>query len=365
MKIKLLCLIATLDLYSCGSSTRHSGIDISSLKEAWDAENDPKLLKDHYEVRFTKLPLAAELERKPWTDTYWPSNQGGIANRWNDPSRPNSFSYPLAKRPDLATMTLKEMQKLSPAEKYDIYMDRLDYPLVRSERSRTSPENPSWFGLCHGWAPASLNFDEPHPIKVQSRSGITVSFGSSDIKALLTFSQQYGQNSRMVGNRCGRESSPNAPYSNDPACRDINAGSFHIIVANQIGIQKMGFVADVARNAEVWNQPVFGFNSSKVSETNRPNRNAAPGTVKIITIETRMFYIAELGANWDARPFETYPSQASVKAFSYNLELNRQGEIIGGEWLSDERPDFVWTQGKPRFTGYLKDVEHLYQQSIR
>lgn len=359
--LKSSLMIASLFFHACGVQHRDAGIDVSNLKEAWDANNDPRLLRDRYEVRFASLPLRAELKRKPWTDTYWPSYLGGVANRWNDESGSDSFAYPLLKREELAAMSLENLKKLSPAEKYDIYVGRTDYPFVNAERSRTNANQPKWYGLCHGWAPASLNFNEPHPIVVESRSGLKIPFGSSDIKALLTYIQQSGRDSRMVGRRC--ESDPS--HSNDPACKDINAGSFHVILANQIGIVKAGFVAEIARGSEVWNQPVFGFASTKMGESNQPNRNAAPGTTKIVTIETTMRFIGEIGANWDPRPFDEFPSQESDRKFSYNLELNARGEIIGGEWLTEDRPDFLWTQQRPVFSGYFKAVEGLYQISTK
>jgi hypothetical protein len=32
--------------------------------------------------------------------------------------------------------------------------------------------------------------------------------------------------------------------------------------------------------------------------------------------------------------------------------------------ISDERPDFLWTQGAPEFRGYFALLEEIYQQSI-
>jgi hypothetical protein len=49
-------------------------------------------------------------------------------------------------------------------------------------------------GLCHGWAPASITYAEPKPITVTNADGITIPFGSSDIKAQLTyFAAEYAQ----------------------------------------------------------------------------------------------------------------------------------------------------------------------------
>ncbi len=47
-------------------------------------------------------------------------------------------------------MSLDDLKILSPAEKYDIYVGRYDYPTVQSEWKRTNPEDAHWEGLCHG-----------------------------------------------------------------------------------------------------------------------------------------------------------------------------------------------------------------------
>src|SRR5574343_122515 len=59
---------------------------------------------------------------------------------------------------------------LSPAEKYDLYIGRTDFPLTNYELKRTGIRTkkniPEWEGICHYWAPASYLFDEPGPITV-------------------------------------------------------------------------------------------------------------------------------------------------------------------------------------------------------
>ena len=357
-------LLSSVPFWSCGKIVRSGAIDTAHLKEAWDANNDPRLLKDYYEVRLLQLPTSAELDRKPWTDTYWPSYRGGIANRWNDSSGPDSFSYPLAGQQQLRTMSIDELKKLSPAEKYDILQGRLDYPLVKEERARTSPNHPTWYGLCHGWAPAALNFDEPNPITVRSNFGFEVPFGSSDVKALLIFAQHVEGGARMLGQRCEYDLEHDPSHANDPACRDTNAGSFHIVLANQIGLLKEGFVADVARGFEVWNQPVFGYQSTITDDSTNVYPQAAPGTVRVVTVFTKLRFISEIGAYWDPKPFAEFPYQEGNRSLKYTLELNQANEIIGGEWLTQDRPDFLWTQKKPRFSGYLARIASLYQSRI-
>ena len=349
---------------ACGRLARvPSPNDVSQVKEAWNAANDPANLRDHYEVRLGALPLASELAAKPWTDTYWPSYEGGLANRWNDPTHPNAFTYATKTAAAVAAMPEAAMARLSPAEKYDIFVGRFDYPLLSEERSRTSADDPSWFGLCHGWAPAALNFKEPRPITLAGADGIRVPFGASDIKALLLFAQQDGRDERTAGERCERDDEGNRT---DPSCRDVNAGSFHVIIANQIALQKKGFVADVSAGAEVWNQPVFGYKSELRGESVNVYPGAASGTVKIMTFRTRLRYISENGPHWDAFPFSAHPEQEGNRAYDYTIELNADGEIIGGEWISADHPDFLWTQSAPDLTdGYFRELADIYAASTQ
>lgn len=359
-KSLILVSITIPALTGCGSQSPRTQAT-SSFKEAWNAANDPVNLRDAYEVHLASLPSGGTVARAPWTDTYWPSSRGGIADRWNDQTSPSAFDYKLAKKNAVKNMTLAARAKLSPAEKYDIYMGRFDYPLVNEERQRTSPDDAAWFGLCHGWAPAAINFEEPQPVTVASADGIELPFGSSDVKALLTFAQQYGEDDRTVGERCNHDLAVAPDHANDPECRDTNAGSFHIIIANQLGLLQKAFVAEVNRDYQIWNQPVYGFESKVISVSGDVYAGAAPGTVKIASVRTEMNYVSELGADWDPRPVAAFPSQLNRKTYEYMLELDADGAIIGGEWKTHGRPDFLWTQEAPLFTGYLAGVKELYE----
>lgn len=366
--VRVLAMVGlTLLATACGNivpgAKSASPIDASNLEEAWDANNNPRRLKDRYEVRLSALPTSGSLTKKPWTDTYWPSHLGGIANRWNDPGSPGGFNYTPPTQQQAQQMSINQLARLSPAEKFDLYAGRFDYPLVDYERQRTHPTDPGWFGLCHGWAPAAINFDEPKPVTLRGPSGIAVPFGSSDIKALLTFSQQYkrdGMSARMLGGRCDRDMSIDPAASGAPECRDVNAGSFHIILTNQIALLKEAFTADVTRDVQVWNQPVHGYRTQILGYSDNVYPGAAPGTVRIAQVRTQMSYILEYGPAWQALPYSSYPQQAGAKTYNYRLELDQSGAIIGGEWDQEDRPDFLWTQTKPEWTEFFEGLKAIY-----
>ena len=360
MKNKLLTSLGFFAVLSCGKS----GASISPIKEAWNKANDPIQLAQDYQLSFDQLPLAGETPKRPWSDTYWPSYRSGIAVRWNGNDK-TAFDYTTPTADELSQMSFSEIAKLSAAEKYDILAGRFDYPLVTRERERTSANRPTWEGICHGWSPAAINFEEPKSVTVSTIDGVAIPFGSSDVKALLSYYQGEISNAnfRSIGERCDVDISNLTPDQIPIECRDTNAGAFHVVLTNQLGIMKQAFVADVTIDLEVWNQPVHGFKSKVVSRNDGASPGAARGTVAEVTIETKMMYSVEVGANWDA--LNGTLSQANrIKTYSYRVELNAGGEIIGGAWISEDRPDFLWQQEKPEFEGYFSKLSDLYSAAV-
>lgn len=361
MKITLRIASAfCVTLISCGFPTLKKRD--AQLLEKWNLANDPNRF-GKYETKFSRLPKKVSLETTPWTDSYWPSYQGGIAYRWNN-SNPENFKYTPPTKEDVLSYAGAQLAKLSPAEKYDIFMNDYSFPTVKSEWQRTNPRDPAWEGLCHGWAPATLHFSEPKATLITSSTGISIPFASSDIKALLTYydGEFNSKPMRWIGTRCYADLSKQPSKKNSAACKDTNAGTFHVVISNEIGIKKRGFVADIERGVEVWNQPIIGY-ATKVIDEKQPSTNAAPGTVKVLKIETRMDYAVESGAGWEATPSDSNIGKSS-SVYIYTIELSNDGKILGGDWESEHRPDFLWMQEKPDFEGYYSKIEDIYNASI-
>ena len=155
--------------------------------QRWNNRNDPRWWWYTPQDTFSSLPLSGSTPHAAWSGTYWPNKNGGIAHRWVFGEGRGGFNYTLHTMDDLQKMSENDLKTLSPAEKYDIFTGRLDYPTVRSEWRRTTPDQPHWYGLCHGWAPASILYKEPHPVTLAASSNISIPFGSSDVKALLVY----------------------------------------------------------------------------------------------------------------------------------------------------------------------------------
>lgn len=318
----------------------------TTIKEEWNAANNPTRLEANYVATFSKLPLDSKLQKRPWSDTYWPSKKGGIAARWQKWifQRPSAGALP---RPDrIQRMGPDEISELSPAEKFDIYMGAYDLPLTRMVLETQSRGSDSWEGSCHGWSPAALAFNEPHPVTLKSPHGakLTVPFGSSDIKGLLAFLEGNPENPNfqlMAGEHCTRQS---------PAgCRDVNPGTLHIVMANEIALFKRGFIIDRDPGEQVWNQPVWGYKSTIRKDSKGASPGAAPGTVREVTIQTALYYADESAPSWEATN-GTSGQQNSQMILNYRLELGAGADpgsddddvILGGTWLDNNHPDWVW-----------------------
>jgi len=368
---------------------------------SWDVLNDPDLMIQNYERNFTKLPLEGNLDEKPWNGNYWPTHLGGIAYRWNSTSLNLSERnfYPLLNSEALETVTIGT---LSPAEKYDLLRGDLNFSLTKYEKNRTkidltNPDGPdydeefeipSWEGLCHAWAPATMIFDEPYPIEIEGPLGHKIAFGASDIKALLTYFMHINNGAqsartKFLGSRCNldfntyKEQLMKGEITEEQykeiistaSCNDANAGAFHMVLSNQLGIMKEGFVADITRDQEVWNYPIFAYKSYVMGENDKVSPDAAPGTVKELRVSTTIFHSISIMQTWflaPKRPKAEVPFDSAYKSekYEYTLELDNEGNIVGGEWISESRPDFIWKQKLPRFQRFFKPLKELYIKSI-
>jgi len=525
----------------------------SALKDRWNEANNPVIMmavNNEFETNFDKLPKSGRPDKMPWSDHYWPTYHGGITYRWADAKskrldkavagssdrefagqlddnetlqnlRSEVLGYTPYSKGELEAMAPQARKSLiatlSSAEKYDIYRGEFDYPTVKSERERTNilttlrkipgapgeslvqnpdyskgAKIPTWFGICHAWAPATILFDEPNPLTLQSKDGFEVPMAASDVKALLSHaldqnpSQQRTQSflaercNNDLGDRAKRElhdivdalepgkmDSINeqvnavldlgkfeletslaisshffsfAPTSEEAsvgfqklferlqnrlsvgstkrrklavvyadslknfanagkpeglnrdtmkdgvvkavetsACNDTNAGAFHLVISNLMGIQKKSFGVDVTRDAEVWNQAA-AYYSSRVLQTftgNAITADAAPGTAKELLIETEFRYTTEEAPAWN--PFgdnvklqrhhvtsgDTYKENGrSYRALRYRIELDSLNNIIGGSWVSKTRPDFLWGTGNFVWSKEFSDIEDIYYQSL-
>ena len=139
---------------------------------------------------------------------------------------------------------------------------------------------PKWWGICHAWAPASILEAEPvHPV---TKNG--VEFKVNDIKALMTL--VYNRpSSRFVSLRCNaidaldeiEYDNYDRPTGSDVACKDTNPATYHVLLANYIGLQGQAFLEDRTFDHQVWNQPMRAYRVTQLKEVSAQEANALVG----------------------------------------------------------------------------------------
>lgn len=323
----------------------------------------------------------AGVSEEPWWDSYWPYYNGGVGQRYADPAWPNTknwlanFEYVTA-RPASAIFAYGDetaIDRLSPAEKYDFVMGDTSFTLTQHAWRQgkgyyeKSGAVPTWMGICHGWAGAA-HMQQPipaHPVKVTAANGTAVTFYPQDIKALnsLLWANQKNLKSRYVGRRCDVAGPARDAYGRiiDSDCWDANPAAWHLTVVNQIGQNHRSFVMDATYDAEIWNHPLTEYSYRYFNpETWQETTNLRAAIVPIERYKLDKFRQHRspearfvVGVYMDVTyAVELNPNRGDVKTpkktirFIYDLELDAQYKIIGGEWYSNAHPDFLWTYDK-------------------
>ena len=367
-----------------------AGIHI--LEEISDPQEVPHFLggMDLSQISSLEKMRALELESSqlsfsPWSDSYWPLYQGSLAARYADfdymsegrgefrryeeyVSRPGNSLWEIA---DTSSSEDPRFLSLSPAEKYDLLVGDRNSSLTNQmwQSARVySPngETPAtWMGLCHGWAPASYREDRPlHPIEVTARDGIRkITFFPSDIKGLATLLWSNAQvPTRSLGNRCNLDK-PQRRRGRliDPECFDTNPAEWHLALLSQVGLKKKSMIIDATYDQEVWNQPISSYRYdyfNPITRESTPNLEDAKVLLRdfkrdpfkiyrssraryLVGIALDLEYVVETLANHDDDNPDN--DRRTTQRYLYDLELDAEHRIIGGEWYMDEHPDFVWS----------------------
>ena len=353
MMIKLM-ILSVLFVSFAQASTQN-------ILEAWKGFSSPEIMASGFTHKMNELPLEGIIQIGPlaWSGGYWASQKGGINIRWNSASK-EGFKYTSPSKVQVQKMSLAELASLAPSEKYDLLIGDYEYPMRSLAAGAASARAPDWAGICHGWAPATLNHKEPTPKVLTNPDGVLIPFGSSDIKALLSYYYAFHHetdSTHQVGLRCFFGSWMGGAKG---CSNDLNAGAFHIVISNMLGIRKEGFIADVDRYKQVWNQPIVGYKTKILADNLGPSNNAASSAIKEMRVATEFFYVDESkNSTWEV-VHGTAEQLISKKDYLYTLEINAAGQIVGGSWDSDERPDFMWNKEKEtEFTGILSLLPKL------
>lgn len=341
-----------------GMSLIQGALAFNEIERAWMRISDPLIMSTTFNRQFAELPLSGNSNdpAKLWSSDYWARNKGGINYRWNGSPR-TGFNLVSPTKAQAMSMTEAQLSKLAPSEKWDLFIGRYDYPTKKEVANYASPSRPSWEGICDGWSGAALNHHEPTPKVLTNPDGVKIPFGSSDIKGLLSwyYAKKYSGGYAQMGLRCRGDSS-----SGDRCVHDMNAGAFHIVLTNKLGRDGGSFIADMDRGEEVWNHLAFSFTSTVKNLNLSPRSTSAPGTVKVARVRSVVKYVYLLRSNTWAPVLGTSGQRLTSRTYEYYLDLNASGQIIGGDWISTQRPDFLWLERKvPSFGGSFSKLGEL------
>ncbi len=371
---KQICTRAGVD---CDATPTDGAVDGTVPSSAPDNKNTIEGFTTVAVANIIRNPMEMEarglrshvLGNSPWSDSFWPVTRGFVARRYADGGFPNSTDFSanygyVQARPAWTVGT----NQMSPSEKYDFLVGDSSWRLTNrawGKGNRYIQQYgfvPTWVGLCHGWAPASLMTPMPvRSVTVPAANGTAVTFYPSDVKALA--SVLWGEAPpivRFAGARCKKFN----PQEDDvgrvttEGCYDVNPGTLHMALVNELGQQQRGFVMDSTFDFEVWNYPIaayayhyFNPQTLTVSDTIVGSRVA----LNKFTIDKFKSYRSPNGRYVVGIAMDvTYASvlQPSTKVISkqkyhtvryvYDLELDANNNIIGGEWYSNFHPDFLW-----------------------
>lgn len=347
----------------------------------------------------------AQLAETPFSDSYWPIYKGILGQRFGDRGFPqarewsSNFGYINSHSAGaiFSSGNSNSINNLSPSEKYDALMGDMGFSLTDFmwRRGKYYQDKygriPKWMGICHGWsAAASMGAKYPkQPVVVKAVNGTRITLFPQDVKAMQAALWAFSYPApKFAGSRC----SVTKPQKNhngriiDPKCFDVSPDSWHVAIVNQLGVNKRGFVMDGTYDAEVWNFPLASyryryFNPQTLQES--VNIEAAtmqkakfkmdkfpefrnPKTQYVIGIYMDVTYASEIAArqrNGDVNPF------LKTVRYIYDLELDANKNIIGGEWYSNAHPDFIWTfnktdQAKTKEDNGILDDEWSIEQPI-
>ncbi|KAG3153746.1 hypothetical protein PI126_g9923 [Phytophthora idaei] len=321
------------------------------------------------EMTLKDLPTQGVFTPAPWAAPYWPTYQDSINVVWSEGQPSPAEKYAKAFGLDVKDF----MDKVSKDNGVDSQSKRTKCSSDNDCASRTDGSKcairegnssgyciPTWFGICHAWAPAAII--EAEPTCPVTHNGVT--FQPLDIKGLISDVYDGAKVSTVfTGARYngGGDGTDEYGRHTNNAYRDMNPAYFHIAAANLLGKLKHSFVVDVTAGTEVWNQPVRGF---KVYEQTAMSLEEAAQTFygleeypwnaaakSIVYVKSRLSWIFETYADGGLVSSGEIDRYTTGQYYYYLLELDDAGEIVGGEWVynsDSDHPDFLWfAKAKP------------------
>ena len=357
-------LFFLLALNACSAPFPGQDTEASSERknaEGWSNRDDPTLFSGDLEYNMDALPTDGEAFSIPWASSYWPTSEDSINFKWA-----GSESLSPAAKYGEAFGVIDVEDKVSANHGIDNYSSRTACTEETANEVCESNNNekcairdgetegfciPRWWGICHAWAPLSIM--EPEPVEPVTVNDVT--FEVNDIKALLTLGWNRS-NSKFVSLRCNESNSRdeieydeyNRPTGDDEECRDTNPGTYHVLLANYLGLAGQSFVEDRTFDAQVWNQPLRGYRITLQNEVTPSEAHQlldVPGNEDIADTMEDAFDAAPAKGEWHHQP--RYAVQAD-QIVTVEMTGENDGDLyvrFGNEPTSEEYDCRPWKGG--------------------
>ncbi|WP_415405701.1 hypothetical protein ACLHDG_08010 [Sulfurovum sp. CS9] len=362
------------------------------IAENWGPTDIPQIFDANLETDVSALPHSGHAARTPWAGYFWPTYLDSINNRWDgtaaqSPSERYAAAFGTSNITDAVSQyhgidsrtgarTCIETS-MCDSTKGEVCAKRVGSTLGRCI--------PTWFGITHAWAPVSIMLPEPkHEVE---HNGVT--FRVNDIKALVILAYVY-TNNRLVGTRCDKAEPELDDYGRPTGidCRDTNAGTYHILLTNYLGLNRRSFVIGRRLNGQLSNHPIKGYQINKQERVTEQDAiillndgQPSTSTSYIFNADAQKFFHVELAVDYiiptpgdrDGFLGAVIDEFTRTDNYSYILEATADGEIIGGEYIGVSKvnhPDFLWLpisrRDAPIAGGVIdsNNVMNLYAQSV-
>lgn len=345
MKKNLFVIIIFLSTFSNAASSFKA--DLSRLKEALGIHKLSTSELDSFQNPYIgQTQFRLREKNAPWAGNYFSMKDGGIAQRWQSP---DSGILNLDDKPtknDILRMTAEQINKLSPAEKYDIY--RGDYSFAVTEHELLNrgplrePKPENWEGFCNGVRCAGNILPEPeNAITLISPDGVKVTFQAADLKALAGASYFFVEKYAQMG----------SPTTESHKAEDQpNAAAFDMTLRYFLAKKKKPFVIDASLDSEIWNETVVGY----IREISEPyalsseEKSKHPRAVFKAEVSGHLETLGEIDiqeTNTATKALIAQGNRLTKVPIRYTLFLDSRQNIIDGVWhpaVTSQGVDFVW-----------------------
>ena len=255
-----------------------------------------------------------------------------------------------------------------------------------------------WFGHCNHAAELPLYFEEPTDSVIPACEGLQIPASSADLKALgmMALRKTYEQRKHdFIGLDCNNQSTTNdgfcatcaqkmvenssadeetkkflkakiqkylwtnkkqeKDYLSTHSCKDLNPGSFFVLLANRVGKQGKAIIMDRDGDATVWNRPIKNYQAEEIKSLGRrkPQPGAAEGTSYEIPMRTTIEFVSSVDSNQRTAD-RKQPVTTEKVTLDFYLEVrdtNGQQEILGGSWITKNHPDTFWKPADKDLSG--------------